>query len=265
MEKIRELLEQKKEYYREIANRASESIKKAPKSGNLRIIHSHGTEQYYLCRGGGDTNGTYIRKENRILAHQLAQRDYDKKILQSVDEKLDRIDRILKKLPQDDLVALYEKSPNRKKLVRPYVMSDEEYRMCWENQKYQGKDFSEATSEIYTEKGERVRSKSEKLIADLLHRMNIPYRYEYPIKLGKIGTIYPDFYLLHVAKRKEYILEHFGMMDNPGYAENAIRKIRAYEKNGILQGERLILTYETSQTPIDMRAVEKMLKRFCLS
>lgn len=107
-----------------------------------------------------------------------------------------------------------------------------------------------------------MRSKSEKLIADKLNKMNIPYRYEYPIKLGSI-VMYPDFLLLNVKDRTEYILEHFGMMDNPGYAEKAIRKIRTYEKNGIIQGEQLFITYETSQIPIDVRILGKMLKKFC--
>lgn len=262
MDKIRTLLEEKKEYYSKIISQASKSLEKAPQSGNLRIVHSHGTAQYYLCEGG-DTNGKYIRREKNGIAYKLAQRDYDRKILRSADAKVNWLEKTIKKLPKDDLVELYEKSPDRKKLIRPYEMSDADFREWWECQKYQGKDFRENAPEIYTERGERVRSKSEKLIADKLYKMNIPYRYEYPIKLGKVGTIYPDFLLLNVAQRREYILEHFGMMDNPEYAEKAVRKIRTYEKNGIFQGDRLLLTYETSQTPIDMRAVEELLERFC--
>ena len=264
MEKIKKLLEEKRKYYLEIANMASKSLEKAPQSGNLRIVHSHGAVQYYLCEDGGDTNGKYIQKKNHSLVYQLAQRDYDKKVLRSARAKVEWIERILKKTPKDDLVEIYEKSKDRKKLIHPYEISDEEYRMWWESEEYSGKEFKENTPEIYTEKGERVRSKSEKLIADKLYMMNIPYRYEYPIKLKKIGIVYPDFFILNVAKRKEFILEHFGMMDNPEYAEKAIRKIRTYEKNGIFQGEQLLLTYETSQKPIDIRGLERMLERFIL-
>lgn len=262
MDKIRGLLEEKKEYYSNIVSGAKKSLEKAPQSGNLRILHSHGTVQYYLCEGGGDTNGKYIRRDDNIIAYKLAQRDYDKKILRSASAKLDWIEKMLKKVPKDDFVDIYEKSQDRKKLIQPYVISDEDYRMWWENQEYKGKDFRENSPEIYTEKGERVRSKSEKLIADKLYMMNIPYRYEYPMKLGKVGTIYPDFLLLHVAERKEYILEHFGMMDDPEYTEKAVKKINTYAKNGIFQGDKLLLTYETSHTPIDMRVVGELLERF---
>ena len=47
--------------------------------------------------------------------------------------------------------------------------------------------------EIYTERGERVRSKSEKIIADKLFLQNIPYHYERPIYLKGFGMVYPDF------------------------------------------------------------------------
>ena len=76
-------------------------------------------------------------------------------------------------------------------------------------------------------RGERVRSKSEILIANSLNEMNIQYRYEYPIRISNT-TFYPDFYILNLRRRKEYIWEHFGRMDDIEYARNAIRKIRYF-------------------------------------
>ena len=68
---------------------------------------------------------------------------------------------------------------------------------------------------FYTSKGERVRSKSEVIIADVLNREGVPYRYEYPIYIKGIGKIYPDFTVLNIGIRKEMIWDHFGMMDDP--------------------------------------------------
>ena len=66
---------------------------------------------------------------------------------------------------------------------------------------YQGKGFGEEdNTEYYTYKGERVRSKSEMIIANELFRNNIPYKYELPIELenwNKKVTIYPDFTVLN--------------------------------------------------------------------
>ena len=41
---------------------------------------------------------------------------------------------------------------------------------------------------LETSRGERVRSKSEVIIADTLDRLKIPYRYEFPHQLKVTGT-----------------------------------------------------------------------------
>ena len=45
---------------------------------------------------------------------------------------------------------------------------------------------------LITEKGEYVRSKSEKIIADTLTKNNINYVYELPLRLKGYGTVKPD-------------------------------------------------------------------------
>ena len=75
-------------------------------------------------------------------------------------------------------------NPYRRELVSPLILSDKEYVNQWLKVEYQGKHFDEEAGIIITEKGERVRSKSEKIIADKLYAMGIPYRYECPITLS---------------------------------------------------------------------------------
>ena len=76
--------------------------------------------------------------------------------------------------------------------------------------------FSASSPDLYL-------SKSEIILADLLNRNGIPYRYEYPVHLKGWGKVYPDFTLLDVRKRREIYWEHFGMMDDSEYAEKAIQ------------------------------------------
>lgn len=121
------------------------------------------------------------------------------------------------------------------------------------------------TSILFTERGEKVRSKSEKILADKLYSMGIPYRYEYPLKLGRYGTVYPDFTLLNVKTRKEYLLEHFGMMDNPEYCQKALLKIEEYARCGIYPGKNLLCTFETSRKSPNMTIIEQMLDKFLLN
>ena len=73
------------------------------------------------------------------------------------------------------------------------------------------------------------------------------------------GTVYPDFTLFSLRLRKEIYWEHEGRMDDPIYARSAVKKIYGYEQNGIFEGERLILTYETDETIINTRDIERKL------
>ena len=58
---------------------------------------------------------------------------------------------------------------------------------------------------IITEKGEAVRSKSEKIIADKLYMKEIPYVYEQPLYLKGYGYVVPDFKILNVRTKKRIL------------------------------------------------------------
>ena len=53
-------------------------------------------------------------------------------------------------------------------------------------------------------------------------------------------------------------------MDEPVYAQNAVKKIQAYEENDIYPGERLILTFETEKIVLDTRMIERLVYRYLL-
>lgn len=127
---------------------------------------------------------------------------------------------------------------------------------------YKGKDFQEGTPVILTEKGERVRSKSEKIMADYFLRHRIPYKYECPLYLKGMGTVYPDFTFLSSKTGEEIYWEHNGRVDVPKYARRMVRKINAYKNNGIYAGEKLILTYETEQTILNTGKIEQLVDKY---
>ena len=70
--------------------------------------------------------------------------------------------------------------------------------------------------------------------------------------------IYPDFTILNPETREEIYWEHFGMLDEPEYANKAILKLNEYELNGIHLGHQLIATFETSSQPLDISLVESI-------
>lgn len=246
------------------AAKAKKSLEKAP-PGSLGISHSKGNVQFYHRIERGQHKGKYIAKDNSKLIFALAQKYYDQIFLKTAENNIQKLKRAIKLLPEKELAMVYTNlSQTRKNLVRPYILTDEQYIEQWLNVTYTGKEFDQNTPMLITERGEKVRSKTEKIIADKLFAMGIPYRYEYPIKIKGYGFVYPDFTLLNVAKRKEIYMEHFGMMDNVEYCHKAIKKLDNYAKNGIYQGRNLLVTFETSQYPLNMKVVENLLKEFVL-
>ena len=84
------------------------------------------------------------------------------------------------------------------------------------------------------------------------------------MKLKGYGVVYPDFTFLSKKTGKEIYWEHDGMMDDTIYVQNAIKKIEAYEKNDIFPGERLILTFETSQSVLRNDIIVTMVEKYIL-
>ncbi len=255
---ITELLNRKKEL-EDIERKASNYLKSHTIDGRISTSASNGVIQYYYHKIGERGRGTYIRKDNISTARDIIMYNYNEKILKIARQWRRWISNTLSTIPKQTIADVYTSSKRRKPLITPYEISDEEYVDKWLQVQYDSKPFSDGMPEIYTERGERVRSKSEKLIADKLYMLNIPYRYEQPLQLRGYGTVYPDFTILNTHNRREIIYEHFGMMDNEDYAKCAIKKINNYLAHGYRWGVNFIATFETQESPFDVRILEKMI------
>jgi len=246
-----------------IVKQAKEQLKTAPK-GHLRVRKWNGAVEYYYNDGDKESsgNGRYLRKREENLARDIAQKDYDIRVIKNAEERVKAICTFLNKYEKTSLKTLYEKTnPCRRELINTPIISDEEYVRRWQKIEYSGKDFSDDIQEIITEKGERVRSKSEKIIADKLYALGISYRYEYPLVLEGNIKIYPDFTILKMPEREEVYLEHFGMMDDLEYVDSVMYKLNTYERNGIYLGVNLLITHETSRVPLNTRALDGLLRK----
>ena len=245
------------------------ALKKAP-DGFLRISKSNGVVQYYRRTDPKDTIGKYILAKDKPLALELAQKDYDNKVLAAAQKELRLLNHTLKsysKLQAKNQMAetIYVKfNALWRSLIKPVRLTDEAYAKKWQAVTYKTKPFSTNLPELFTARGERVRSKSEIMIADTLFRLKIPYRYEYPLTLknaeGTKITIHPDFTCLDLQNRREFYWEHFGMLDKPDYSEKAVQRLHLYERNNICTAKNLIITTETSKQPINTRQIERFAK-----
>lgn len=264
MEQIESLLKSRENQLQKWIKEKEKALEKAL-DGSLRICRHGKKTQYYHRNDPKDFNGVYIKEKDIEFAGKLAQKDYDKKIINAAEQELRAINKYFSSCPKECVEQIYEGlHAERQKIITPIMETEEEYVRKWEEKEYERKAFYEDTPEFYTVKDERVRSKSELIIADMLSKEGVPYRYEYPLYLKGIGKIYPDFTVLNVKKREEMFWEHFGMMDDPTYVESALKKIATYEQNRIFPGENLIMTFETRKNPINQRLVKSLIEHYLM-
>lgn len=261
MNGLNNMLTEEKKRLERIIRQAKQGLHFAPE-GYLRISRGKKKPRYYHCRED-DRNGVYISNKNAELPGLLAQKTYDCQVLKKAESRLKQISKILEDYSDCEIEDLYSSlSEERKKLITPIEPLWEQAVQQWLQQSYQGKDFSDDAPVILTNKGLRVRSKSEKTIADYFDQQGVPYKYECPLYLEGYGIIYPDFTIMSAKNGKVIYWEHFGRMDDPGYARKTVKKIDLYEKNGLFQGVRLIMTYETEHSVLNVRAIERLVKQY---
>ena len=258
---LREMLIQEKEYLERIILNTRKMQDATAPDGWLRISKDGNRFRFYHCTNG--RYGTYIAKDNKKLACQLAQKDYNDTVLKKAEYRLKLITKIVQDYSDNEIEQIYTSlHEERQAMVTPVEATAEQLEKQWYDLEYTGKTFAEGTSVILTEKGERVRSKSEKILADYFFRKGILYKYEKPLVLAGYGTVYPDFTFFSKKLRKEIYWEHEGMMDKAEYVGSAVKKINSYQLNGIFPGERLILTYETEQETLNSKVVSGLVEKY---
>ena len=166
MEKLKEMLEERKQYLLQVKKEKEQALKDTP-DGSLRISSRRGKIMYYHRTNPKNFNGTYIREQDQELARKLAQKDYDQKILANVEKELNATEKYLVATRVLNTKQIYENMhKERQKLVTPIWVPDDKFVQAWQQEEYIGKEFAEGIPEFFTEKGERVRSKSEVIIME---------------------------------------------------------------------------------------------------
>jgi len=129
----------------------------------------------------------------------------------------------------------------------------------WANEqyeKYERKDDN--TKWQMSTFGMRFRSKSELLIAEMMNKYGVKFRYEQVIHFED-ETLAPDF----TIKRKDGKIiywEHEGLTSSKEYLNRQMRKHQIYAINDIVPWDNLIVTYDNADGIIDLRIVESEIK-----
>lgn len=249
------LYQEAAERYKELSKECrilENKLTKYPK-GKLHIVKNKGKTQYYLRSDPKDKSGIYIHKSEEKMINQYLQKKYDEEIYSVIKKEKDNLEKFLAKSKESNkkIQNIYSNNPQEiKEILKPIDVSDEDYISQWLGVPFEGKAIGEDVPVYLTDKGEHVRSKSELNIANALCKLDIPYKYECPLKFSGGRVIYPDFTVLNVKRRKEIYWEHRGMMDSKEYATHSVSRIKQLAKDGVFLGDNLIITEETSVNPL---------------
>ena len=254
-----------------LLNREKELKKLASKIAKHSSLKAEGTINVkrqknsfrFFCRKKGVL--TYLGADKKEEIEKLCTKQYAIKLKKAAETEASQISQCLSILKgkDSDVEAVYSQLPECiRENTNPSIITDDGYAEKWQAEKYQnrweGKGFK-----YETPRGERVRSKSEWMIASMLDAAGVPYRYEETVGLHELysGAFHPDFTVLNKRTRKEYYWEHFGRMDDPKYVEESFMpKIIDYYTFGFLPGEKLLMTFESKDHPFDTMQVRRLIE-----
>ena len=258
---IIELLSIEKSLYQELLNSFKSDTAYMPEGSLIcRQVNTY-LRFYHYIKEGEEKKQRYLSKKDSSLKVAL----YKKRIAQQIIPQLNSCIKAI----DEFLVSFKPYDPSH--LFSAFPVPVRELCLNYGKAQYSDFDWSKASyekNEMYSEGliywtagGLKVRSKSEAIIAGLLEKDKIPFRYEASLKIGD-KTYYPDFTILRPRDKRIFYWEHFGMMDDEDYKQSANRKMAVYLENDFFPWDQLITTYESDKCPIDVRNIQSIINAF---
>lgn len=209
------------------------ALKNAP-AGSVRIVQRRNNVlQFYRKQEAGDYQGTYMPREDDVLARRLVQKDYDQRVLEKAKHELRLIENFTTTLEKNSTDTVLDSlDEKRKSLIKPATLTEAQYAELWQNQPYRKKKIEDTNHKLITDNGEFVRSKSEIIIANALKSQNVPYRYEFPLVI------------------------------ETAYAERAVERLAFYSANGYFPGKNLIITMESKNSSVNSQEINRIINEY---
>ena len=151
-------------------------------------------------------------------------------------------------------------NPGFTDLLQRKLSQREQQMIAWENEEFDsGKDYYPQQLNIKVTDTLYVRSKSERAIALALIESGLHFRYEW--RQNFMGEIIPDFTIIHPKTGVLYYWEHFGLIDSESYRKDFLSKLYKYTSCEIYPDDRLIMTFETKEKPLDIQTIKEKIQR----
>lgn len=221
--------------------------------------------RYYLREKTSDRIGVYLKADQSNIKKKYATKKYYKELIKHIENEIKQLKKIKSNCLEDSIISTYKSiGLGVIRLITPLNIDDETFVKLWCEEGYTGLGFEpNDNSSFYSDRNERMRSKSEVLIANTLNRMNIPYKYECPIQISNKLSLYPDFTILDVKNRKEKYWEHLGKMGDMAYVAKNIWKLDEYKKLNIRLGINLFVTYENGVSALGKDDILYTIEAIC--
>ena len=247
----------------ELERRLKKDIEKAPQE-TVYFLNARGSAQFYVMEHG---RRRYLPVSEREKGLSILQRRYDEHLLKCCQKEHAVIGRFLKEYRPEAINEFIRAIPiSRKAFLDLKYISEEQFEAqtaALAEERYKRFENSHPVSDRFvTERGEAVRSKSELIIANMLVRSGLQYYYELPMELSGGSCLFPDFTIVDKDQRRLIYWEHFGMTDEFSYASKMAAKLAVYERNGIFPGDRLIMTMESRDCPLDVGLIRATIRKY---
>ena len=240
------------------------------KSAYLKIDGSmivSGTRVYFHDKVKGTRR--YLGKDDDNLIGGLSGKMYAQKLLAAAKKELSQVESCLRALNSgrgiSDIEDVYGALAEAvKKRVEPLNITSDDYVRRWLEYYRSVRNQSVAMdSPNTTMNGEKVKSKSEVIIADRLRAAGVPYVYETAVSFDGGNTLhYPDFTILNQRTLQVFYWEHCGKMEDPKYVYDFNLKLSKYTRNNIFPGKSLLLSFEGKNSSLQMSYVDSLIKEY---
>ena len=221
--------------------------------------------------GGLKTIRKYIPRNHLDIAERLEIKKILELELEELYRELRAIDLYLTNCSDETIIAnkiaKMKKRPGEKELIESFYTNkriDSEEALKWKASIRKDPPFKPEGLKFQSKANVLVRSKGEQILVGELYDYDIPFVYEPTLILPDGTKFVPDIIALSLRTGLAYIIEHFGMMDNPEYAARVAEKLHKYSLYGYIPYVNLIPTFESANSGVDELWFEQIIQYFLL-
>jgi hypothetical protein len=226
-----------------------------PEGSLYQLKHNERTFYYHLVGKGKEKTKTGITKNTKLI-YQLARKEYLLIAMNKQETGMKQIKKISAKMNFDSWhEAAEEASRKFPALATEIFFLGEQYE---KRLNYSSPMFADNTIHR-TQRGVKVRSKSELFIADMLEAQELPYQYEIELPYNEYHFC-PDFTVIRPRDGKVIFWEHFGMTHDSEYLKKMDLKLEKYRNMGIRPWDNLIISYDKEDGSLDAGVIRSLIE-----